>query len=202
MLGSRKHVETVASIFSKHSKIKLVIDPVMVASTGTALIDSDAVNAYRETLLPLAHIITPNLPEAETLLGKPIASTSEMSQAARLLSEKFGCAVLLKGGHLNTDECSDILFDRKTEHRYSSPRLNVKASHGTGCTLAAAVASMLACDKSLPESVDAAKTYLNSCLANSYSFVSPNGEMIHALNQGTQEKFTPPGCPHLREGFR
>jgi len=185
MLGSAKHVETVASIFKNHPRIKLVIDPVMIASTGTPLIDKEAITAYQEHFLPLAHIITPNLPEAETLLGNRITSVSEMSSAAVKLTEKYGCAVLLKGGHLETNECTDILYDGEKEHRFDSPRLDVSASHGTGCTLAAAVASMLARGENLPNAVASAKAYLNRCLADSYSFTAPNGETIFALNQGT-----------------
>ncbi len=188
MLGSAKHVETVAAIFKKQPHIKLIIDPVMIASTGASLIEPDAITAYRETLLPLAHLITPNLPEAETLIGKTISSIDEMSHAAKSLSETFGCAVLLKGGHLNSPDCTDLLYDGETEHRFTSPRLNVKASHGTGCTLAAAIAANLANGKDLPNAVSAAKAYLNHCLETSYRFVNQSGEVLHALNQATIHK--------------
>jgi len=184
MLSSAEHVSRVASIFEKHPHIKLVIDPVMVASTGASLLEPDAVTSYREKLLPLAHVITPNLPEAETLLGKKIATVPQMTDAARELSEAFGCAVLLKGGHLSADDCTDILFDGEKEHRFTSPRLAVEASHGTGCTLAAALASALVRGENLPTATAIAKAYLNRCIGDSYSFTSPNGETIHALNQG------------------
>jgi hydroxymethylpyrimidine/phosphomethylpyrimidine kinase len=108
-----------------------------------------------------------------------------MESAAHKLSETYGCAVLLKGGHLGESECTDILFDGEKIHRFTSPRLDVKASHGTGCTLAAAVTSGLALGKSLPEAVGIAKDYLNHALTSSYSFQSPNGEILHVLNQGT-----------------
>ena len=185
MLGSAKHVETVATIFKNHPQIKLIIDPVMIASTGASLIEADAIAAYREKLLPLAHLITPNLPEAETLLGQTISSIDEMSLTAKFLTKKFGCAALLKGGHLDSPECTDLLYDGKTEHRFTSPRLPVKASHGTGCTLAAAIAANLANGKDLPSAVSAAKEYLNECLKTSYRFVNRSGEVIDALNQGT-----------------
>lgn len=185
MLGSAKHVETVAAIFKNHPHIKLVIDPVMIASTGTSLIEPDAIAAYREKLLPLAHLITPNLPEAETLLGQTISSIDEMSLAAKFLTKAYGCALLLKGGHLNSPECTDLLQDGETEHRFTSQRLSVKASHGTGCTLAAAVAANLANGLNLPDAVSTAKEYLNECLRNSYHFANRNSEVIHALNQGT-----------------
>lgn len=185
MLGSAEHVRRVAGIFRKRPSIRLVIDPVMVASTGASLLEPDAVETYRSELLPLAHVITPNLPEAETLLGESIETPSEMEAAAMILAGTFGCSVLLKGGHLELPECTDLLWENGTIHHFSSPRINVKASHGTGCTLAAAVASGLALGKSLTEAVSMAKDYLNHSLANSYSFACPNGETIHALNQGT-----------------
>lgn len=185
MLGSAKHVETVAAIFKKHPHIKLVIDPVMIASTGTSLIEPDAIAAYREKLLPLAHLITPNLPEAETLLGETISSIDEMSFAAKFLTKTYGCALLLKGGHLDSPECTDLLYDGETEHRFTSPRINVKASHGTGCTLAAAIAANLANGKNLPDSISTAKEFLNHCLRSSYCFVNQRGETIDALNQSS-----------------
>jgi len=184
MLGSAQHVSRVANIFENYRGIKLVVDPVMIASTGDSLLEPNAVATYRERLLPLAHVITPNLPEAETLLGGKITSVAEMISGARELANAFGCAVLLKGGHLGEPECTDILFDGEKDHRFTSPRLNVKASHGTGCTLAAALASALARGENLPTSVSIAKAYLNRCLSASYSFTHSNGKTVHALNQG------------------
>ncbi|MBC7980240.1 MAG: bifunctional hydroxymethylpyrimidine kinase/phosphomethylpyrimidine kinase [Armatimonadetes bacterium] len=186
MLGSAKHVARVSSIFANHADLQLIVDPVMISSTGASLLEPDAVAVYQKSLLPLARVITPNIPEAEVLLGDRIKSSADMESAAKILSEKYQCAVLLKGGHLDTDNCIDILMEKDQLHRFSSPRLNVSASHGTGCTLAAAVASGLALGKNLVESVAMAKEYLNVTLATSYSFVGPNGEIIHALNQGTR----------------
>ncbi len=187
MLGSAEIVSTVAEIFRNHPHIRLVIDPVMVASTGASLLEEDAVRTYQEKLLPLAHVITPNLPEAEKLLGTDITSVSEMESAAKELAEEYKCAVLLKGGHLGESDCTDLLWENGNLHRFSSPRLNIKASHGTGCTLAAALAANLALGKTLPEAVSQAKSYLNHSLASSYSFESPSGGNVHALNQGTFE---------------
>ena len=186
MLGSAEHVRRVAAIFREHPGIALVVDPVMVASTGASLLEPEAIAVYRNELLPLATVITPNLPEAETLLVTKIPDSAAMEEAARKLSAEYGCAVLLKGGHLGGAECVDLLFDGENLHRYSSPRLDVAASHGTGCTLAAAVAAGLALGKSLPEAVSIAKTYLNETLATSYSYQSPDGQHLHALNQGTR----------------
>ncbi len=185
MLGSAEHVRRVAAVFREHPHIALVVDPVMIASTGASLLEADAIAVYRNELLPLATVITPNLPEAETLLGAEIPDATAMERAARQLSAEYGCAVLLKGGHLGGAECLDLLFEKESLHRFTSPRQNVMASHGTGCTLAAAVASGLALGKTLPESVRLAKTYLDESLASSYSFQSPDGQHLHALNQGT-----------------
>ena len=184
MLGSAEIVSTVAGIFRNHPGIRLVVDPVMVASTGASLLEEDAVRTYREQLLPLAHVITPNLPEAEKLLGRRISSVSEMETGARELSETYGCAVLLKGGHLGEPICTDFLWENGTIHRFSSPRLESEASHGTGCTLAAALTSNLALGRDLPEAVSAAKSYLNQTLSTSYS-LTHRDQTIHALNQGT-----------------
>ena len=185
MLGSAEHVHRVAEIFKKYPAIKLVVDPVMVASTGASLLTPEAVETYIHQLLPIAHIITPNLPEAATLLRQPIASLLEMEAAAHSLSTTFGCAVLLKGGHLNLPDCMDLLCENGQLHRFSSPRLHVLASHGTGCTLAAAVASLLALGETPVAAVRLAKNFLNQSLASSYHFTSPNGQHLHALNQGT-----------------
>lgn len=185
MLGSAEHVRRVATVFKEFPDIRLVVDPVMIASTGASLLEPDAVHTYITDLLPLAHLITPNLPEAETLLGEKISTVSEMEAAAQALSNTFGCATLLKGGHLQLADCIDLLWENGQLHRFTSPRLHVAASHGTGCTLAAAIASGLVLGKSLPQAIEMAKTYLNHSLATSYSFSNKTHETIHCLNQGT-----------------
>jgi hydroxymethylpyrimidine/phosphomethylpyrimidine kinase len=186
MLGSENHVMAVAEIFKNHPQIRLVIDPVMIASTGASLIETKAISAYREQLLPLATLITPNLPEAETLLGKKIASTDAMSDAAAALAGIYGCSALVKGGHLKSDFCTDVLSDGTQEHLFTSPRLNVNASHGTGCTLSAAIASCLANGEDLSSSVSCAKDYLNECLMHAYHYDRTDGNTVHLLNQGTR----------------
>ena len=141
MLGTPDTVSTVASSLALQPWRHVVVDPVLICKgqePGAAL-DTD--NAQRTEILPLATVVTPNLPEAETLLEKKIRSLTEMEAAARELSGAYGCAVLLKGGHLGEAACTDLLFENDNLHRYTSPRLNTPASHGTGCTLAAAVAS-------------------------------------------------------------
>jgi hydroxymethylpyrimidine/phosphomethylpyrimidine kinase len=185
MLFSAAHVLAVAEILRRFPQIPLVVDPVMIASTGASLLEPDAVAACRERLLPLARVITPNLPEAETLLGEKIPDESALEPAARRLAEMFGTAVLLKGGHLDGADCIDLLLDSGEVHRFSAARIPVAGSHGTGCTLSAAIAAGLARADSLPEAVKAAKNYLGETLSGSYGFTSPGCETVHALNQGT-----------------
>lgn len=185
MLFSAAHVRAVAGILKNHPSLLLVVDPVMIASTGDPLLEPDAMEAYKELLLPLARVITPNLPEAEALLGERIPDEASLESAARRLSEKFGTAVLLKGGHLPGSDCLDLLVDQGEVHRFTAKRLPVAGSHGTGCTLSAAVTAALASGETLPRAVGIAKIYLGETLLHSYSFLSPAGETVHALNQGT-----------------
>lgn len=185
MLFSAAHVVAVAEILRNYPQIAVVVDPVMIASTGASLLEPDAIAAYRELLLPLARVVTPNLPEAETLLGEKIPDESALEQAARRLAEMFGTAVLLKGGHLESADCVDLLVDDEKVHRFSAARIPVAGSHGTGCTLSAAIAAALARGESLPDAVKTAKGYLVETLFRSYSFRSAGGEIVHALNQGT-----------------
>lgn len=186
MLFSAAHVKAVTSLLLARPEIPLVVDPVMIASTGASLLEPDAVSAYKELLLPRATVITPNLPEAEALLGCSIPNLAAMEEAALALREKFGAAVLLKGGHLEDAECLDLLADAPgTVHYFTAQRLPLPGSHGTGCTLSAAIAARLALGDPLPTAVGHAKAYLTETLRQSYQFTSAQGKTIHALNQGT-----------------
>jgi hydroxymethylpyrimidine/phosphomethylpyrimidine kinase len=186
MLFSAAHVRAVAGILERHRVPSLVVDPVMMASTGDPLIEPEAIQAYRELLFPLARVITPNLPEAEVLLGGRISNQSSLESAARDLSARLGTAVLLKGGHLEGPDCVDVLVDKGEVFRFTEERIQTAAAHGTGCTLSAAIAAALARQESLAWAVEMAKGYLGSTLRHSYQFESPAGGVIHALNQGTQ----------------
>jgi len=185
MLYSAGHVMAVAEILRRYPGIPLVVDPVMIASTGASLLEEDAITAYREALLPLATLITPNLPEAETLLGKRISSRDELKDAALRLSALFKTAVLLKGGHLEGDECIDLLAENSFIHRFTAPRIGTAASHGTGCTLSAAITALLARGDVLTDAIGTAKLFLCDTLAQSYQLIGPDGKTIHSLNQGT-----------------
>lgn len=185
MLFSAAHVAAVAAILRNHPDILLVVDPVMIASTGAPLLEPDAMEAYQDLLLPLARVITPNLPEAEALSGEIIPDETALESVARRLSQKFGTAILLKGGHLEGTECVDLLVDGNEVHRFAAARIPVAGSHGTGCTLSAAIAAGLARRGSLPHAVEIAKVYLGETLARSYAFQATGGGTVHALNQGT-----------------
>ena len=184
MLFSAAHVRAVAKLLSSRPGIRLVVDPVMVASTGDPLLEDDAVAAYRTDLLPLARVITPNLPEAEVLLGRAITGP-DLADSAKELAQILGTAVLLKGGHLDGPECVDLLADGDEIHRFSAARISTTASHGTGCTLSAAIAAGLACGDSLLAAVGAAKDFLGDTLRHAHTFTPPGGVPLHALDQGT-----------------
>lgn len=185
MLFSAAHVAAVVEILRAHPGVALVVDPVMIASTGASLLEPDAVAAYQEQLLPMARVITPNLHEAAALLGREIPDEGALEDAARELAVRYGTAVLLKGGHLPGPECTDLLVEHGHVHRFTAARIDLPGSHGTGCTLSAAIAAAMALAQQLPEAVATAKDYLGKTLLESYEFTSPIGETVHALNQGT-----------------
>jgi hydroxymethylpyrimidine/phosphomethylpyrimidine kinase len=142
MLASAGIIETVAEFLRARPSLPVVLDPVMIASSGAALLQPDALQALRERLLPLASVLTPNLPEAEALLGTPLTDVAAMEQAARTLC-RAGGHVLLKGGHLAGERLVDVYCDGRTLERIEHPRLPLEG-HGTGCTLASAIAARLA----------------------------------------------------------
>jgi hydroxymethylpyrimidine/phosphomethylpyrimidine kinase len=180
MLFSKAHIVAVTEILQKYRSIPLVIDPVMIASTGDPLLEENAIAAYKERLFPLATVITPNLDEAEVLWGGSARDEHTMERAAHELSARHGCAVLLKGGHLGGPVCADLLVENDLPTWFRSARIDTAASHGTGCTLSAAIAGNLALGRDLHESVGRAKDYLcrtlDPCLA---------WHDLAMLNQGT-----------------
>lgn len=161
MLATAEIIEIVANRLALHGRIPKVIDPVMIATSGASLLAEDAVDVLRQHLLPLATLLTPNLPEAEVLLGKTITTAEEQREAARRLSDMFGCAVLVKGGH-GTGMCAeDVLFDGEKLSLLSSPRIEQPLStHGTGCSLSAAITASIACGNDLLNAVVEGKAYV------------------------------------------
>ena len=158
MLHSADVIETVAASFRKHAAgVPLVVDPVMVAKGGSSLLEDDAITVLKKTLLPMAALLTPNLPEAEVLVGFPVRVEADMRRAAEKLSSLGAKAVLMKGGHLDGDRVVDLLFHEGRFDRFEDARIASRSTHGTGCTLASAIAAGLAQKMSLHEAVARAR---------------------------------------------
>ncbi len=174
MLADAAAIGVVAAKLRRHPEIAKVIDPVMVATSGAKLIEDAAVATLEQELLPLATVITPNLPEAEVLCGNSLApeaqrtaDTAHAAELARRLHGKFGCAVIVKGGHGSGDSAVDVLFDGKDCREYAMPRLaNPVSTHGTGCSFAAALAAELAKGRDVATAVEGAKRYVHAAIAN------------------------------------
>ena len=163
MLYSAAIVREVAAFFGQARQISLVVDPVIISTSGRRLLQRDGVNALVRELLPLATLVTPNLAEAEDLIGNKITTIENLRAAARRIRELFGCAALVKGGHLpGTDEAVDFLCTDDGEWLLSAPRARGLALHGTGCTYSAAIAAWLARGKSLGKSVALAKNHVTN----------------------------------------
>lgn len=165
MLSIPETIEAVADGLKRHGARNIVLDPVMVAKSGDPLLQPHAVEAVRDILLPLADLITPNLPEAGALLGDgPVTETGQMREAASALMALGPKAVLLKGGHLNGDESPDVLMDAEGAEVLHSTRINTRHTHGTGCTLSSAIAAGLAKGKTARQAVGDAKDYITAAI--------------------------------------
>ncbi len=170
MLYSADIIRAVADFFQAHSKrVPLVVDPVMLSTSNAQLLVGDAVEALIEELFPLAKLITPNVNEASRLLNQTIGSVRELKEAACELYLKFGTAVLLKGGHLPGGTVTDVLFDGVRMVMMKGTRINVNGTHGTGCTLSAAITAYLAQGVELLEAVRLGRRYLRSALKRGYT---------------------------------
>ncbi len=168
MLADAAVVAAVAGRLAAHAAQNIVLDPVLVATSGDALGTPGVVEAMLQALLPRARLVTPNLPEAARLAGRPVATTLEaMQDTARALVEAGARAVLVKGGHLSGAEAVDVLFDGRTMRVFTAPRIDTANTHGTGCTLSSAIATGLAQGADLPGAVDRAKAYLTEALRRS-----------------------------------
>ncbi|EMJ98169.1 bifunctional hydroxymethylpyrimidine kinase/phosphomethylpyrimidine kinase [Leptospira alstonii] len=174
MLFSTAIIERTSSLLSKRKNSKkdfsLVIDPVMVATSGAKLLQDSAIDVLLTKLIPIADLITPNLDEAEILSGKKIDRSRDMPDLAKEIFEKFKVPVLLKGGHLQNEEVAlDILYDGKTIYKFEKPFVRGFYPHGTGCTYSSAIASYLARGEKLAEAVRFAKEYLHAAIEQSYT---------------------------------
>lgn len=179
MLASADIVRVVADKAREHNFRNLVVDPVMVAKSGDSLLAEDAVRAVRDELLPLATVVTPNLPEAAALLGRPVDSLEAMREAARAIHSLGAANVVVKGGHLEGETLIDILFDGERLHEFSGPQVQTRNTHGTGCTFSSAIAAYLALGETVPEAVRKAKDYLTGALQHAYDTGKGHGSVNH-----------------------
>lgn len=181
MLHSRAVIEAVVECARRHAPgVPLVADPVMIAKGGAPLLQPDAISAVREVLVPAAAVLTPNLPEAEALLGSKIRDVADMRRAARALADLGASAALLKGGHLEGDHLVDVLFSRESGERlFEGPRIRTTSTHGTGCTLASAIAAGLAAGLPLPDAVARARRYVVEALRAAPGLGRGHGPLWH-----------------------
>ena len=178
MVSSAELIAVIAAKLKQYGAKKIVVDPVMVATSGAKLLRDDAVEALCRELLPLAAVLTPNIPEAEILSGMTITDAAGMEAAARLISEKYGCAVLCKGGH-KVNDADDLLWREGAGKWFHGKRIDNPNTHGTGCTLSSAIASNLAKGYDLDASVERAKAYISGALAAMLDLGHGSGPMNH-----------------------
>jgi len=187
MLHSAEVIGTVASSLKKHAPgVPLVVDPVMVAKGGHRLLLGEAEAALRDTLLPMAALLTPNLPEAEVLSGFPVRVEADMRRAADRLMALGAKAVLMKGGHLEGDRVIDLLVHDGKIERFEDARIPSRSTHGTGCTLASATAAGLAQKMSLRDAVARARSYVRKAIETAPGFGRGHGPLNHAVTVTSQ----------------
>jgi len=180
MLGDAELVRTVAAGIRRHRLAPYVLDPVMAATSGDALLTPDAISAIVSDLFPLASLVTPNLDEVGLLLGERPHDVPAMERAARALVVEHGArAALVKGGHLAGDDLVDVLFDGSGVRRYSHPRIATSSTHGTGCTLSAAIAAALALGAPLPDAVELGLEYVHKAIASAPGLGAGHGPLNH-----------------------
>ena len=173
-------IRTMAAKLRQYEAKNIVVDPVMVATSGARLISEEAVETLKKELFPLACILTPNIPETEVLTGMEVKNTEDMIEAAKRISEEYHCAVLCKGGH-QLNDANDLLYADGTYSWFNGKRINNPNTHGTGCTLSSAIASNLAKGFSLEESVERAKDYISGALAAMLDLGKGSGPMDHGF---------------------
>lgn len=184
MVSSAPLIEVIAERMKRYAVQNLVVDPVMVATSGARLLDAAATGVLREKLLPLARVITPNLQEAEVLVGRELRTKKEMEEAAGEIFEQCGCAVLCKGGH-RLEDADDLLYQGDSLRWFTAKRVQNPNTHGTGCTLSSAIASNLALGYELEEAIERAKSYVHGALAAMLDLGHGSGPLNHAYRMGS-----------------
>jgi len=194
MLFSAPIIQTVADFFEDQKRIPLIVDPVMIATSGAKLLEPDAIENLTRKLLPLATLVTPNIHEAEILTGKKIRSVDDMRNAARVIRERFGCAALVKGGHLpDSKEAVDYYRDGRWEMVLGVSYVRDVNTHGTGCTLSAAIAAYVARGNSLRAAIKDAKAYITNAIMNSararrHFVLGKGSQAVQLMQQLSQKK--------------
>lgn len=178
MVSSAKLISVIADTLQWYHAKNIVLDPVMVSTSGTRLIHPEAIAVLTSKLFPLATLVTPNRHEAEILCGKKMKSDSDDEDAIKYISETYGCSVLLKGGH-NPDDANDLLYADGAFYRFYSRRIDNPNTHGTGCTLSSAISANLAKGFSIPDSVQKAKEYVSNALKAGLNLGKGEGPLMH-----------------------
>ncbi|MBR4036716.1 MAG: bifunctional hydroxymethylpyrimidine kinase/phosphomethylpyrimidine kinase [Oscillospiraceae bacterium] len=181
MVSSGPLIEVIADRLKFYNAKNIVVDPVMVATAGSALMKTDAIQTLVDKLLPLSAVITPNIPEAQVLSGFTITDKDEMEKAAKYIGDRYNCAVLLKGGH-SINDANDLLYSGGKMVWFEGKRIDNPNTHGTGCTLSSAIASNLAKGFTLEESIKRAKNYIQGALTAMLDLGHGSGPMNHAFN--------------------
>lgn len=184
MLSSAELIEVISKCLNTYKPKNIVLDPVMVSTSGTKLITDDAVSALKSKLLPLADLITPNIPEASVLAKMDISDSHDMEKAAKKIYKEYGASVLLKGGH-SINDANDLLYSKNQMIWFNTKRIDNINTHGTGCTLSSAIASNLAKGISLDESIRSAKKYISGALAANLNLGKGPGPLMHNYNLET-----------------
>lgn len=180
MVSSPGLISVIAERLRNYHAANIVVDPVMVSTSGSRLLEPDAVDTLKAELLPLAAVVTPNIPEAEILADMPIHGREDMEAAAGKISRRYGCAVLCKGGH-SVNDANDLLYLNETAQWFIGRRINNPNTHGTGCTLSSAIAANLAKGYDLPASVQRAKDYISGALDAMLDLGAGSGPLNHAF---------------------
>ena len=191
MVSSSSLIEMIAKKLKEYKAENNVVDPVMVATSGARLISEDAIETLKKELLPLATLITPNIPEAEVLSEMDIMDEESMVEAAKKISEAFGCTTLVKDGH-QINDANDLLYRNDSFTWFKGKRINNSNTHGTGCTLSSAIASNLAKGFDLDDSVKRAKDYISGALSAMLDLGKGSGPMDHSFaidNEYTKKPF-------------
>ncbi|MDD6703305.1 MAG: bifunctional hydroxymethylpyrimidine kinase/phosphomethylpyrimidine kinase [Clostridiaceae bacterium] len=181
MVSSAELIKVIAERLTFYKAKNIVVDPVMVATSGASLIRTEAVSALEKELIPIAYLVTPNIPEAEMLTGNKIVTRDDMQKSAKQIAEAYGCNVLLKGGH-SVNDASDLLYSDGQAQWLEGKKINNPNTHGTGCTLSSAIASNLAKGYSLAYSVRRAKEFISGALSAMLDLGQGSGPMNHAFD--------------------